>query len=345
MKVRRSQQLSARSSVSVIIPCYRYGRFLPDAVSAACDQDGVDVEVIIVDDASPDDSGDVADDLAMADPRVRVLRHRHNKGHIATYNDGLRAATGDFVTLVSADDLLAPGALQRAVSLMIANPSVGFVYGRPIEFTGEPPDDQRRSSAHYWTIWEGHSWVRLSCRRGRNFILSPEVVMRTEALRDVGDYRTDLPHSGDLELWLRTATKWDVGRINGPVQAYYRVHDANMHLTTFAGLANDIRHRHEAFKSLQAGSFPESARYVALADTALATQALDGARRLLDQKAERHIVQPLIDVVGEICPAMSDGRLAAKVNGRAARHRPTALARDRLVESIRWRTWSLAGIS
>jgi glycosyltransferase involved in cell wall biosynthesis len=345
MKVRRSQPLSSRPSVSVVIPCYRYGHYLPDAINAAFDQDGVDVEVVIVDDASPDDSGDVAEQLAAADSRIRVVRHRRNMGHIATYNDGLKTATADFVTLVSADDLLAPGALARAVSLMIANPDVGFVYGRPIEFTGQPPGDLGRASAHFWTIWDGHSWIRLSCRRGRNFILSPEVVMRTSAVRDVGDYRPDLPHSGDLELWLRTASRWNVGRINGPVQAYYRVHDANMHLTTFAGLVNDIRHRHNAFKSLQAGLIPDPDRHIALAGAALATQALVGALHLLDQGTERHIVQPLIDVAGAICPAMSDGQLATKVRHRSARRRPAALARYRLVDSIRWRTWRLIGIS
>lgn len=344
MKIVRPRSLSSRPTVSVVIPCYRYGRYLPAAVSAALNQDGVDVEVVIVDDASPDDSGDVAERLSQSDSRVTVFRHSENRGHIATYNDGLDLATGTFVTLVSADDLLAPGALRRAAALMTTYPSVGFVYGRPVEFSGTPPTDHTRSP-HTWSVWRGHRWLQLSCRRGRNFILSPEVVMRTEALRAVGNYRADLPHSGDLELWLRTADRWDVGRVNGPAQAYYRIHQSNMHLTTFAGLPTDIRHRHIAFRTLQTSSLPERARFAAIADSALAAQALTAARHLLDQGKGRNLAQPLIDVAAEIHPPIVQTRLAAKVDGHRAHRRTTALARARVVESARWRVWRQAGVS
>ena len=62
--------------------------------------------------------------------------------------------------------------------------------------------------------------------------------MRREALAQTDLYDPRLPHSGDFDMWLRTAARWDVGRVNGPVQAHYRVHDANMHLTTYAGLGH-----------------------------------------------------------------------------------------------------------
>ena len=58
--------------------------------------------------------------------RVRVIRHEQNKGHIATDNDGLEAATGEFVLLLSADDLVTPGALTRAAELLAAEPPVGL---------------------------------------------------------------------------------------------------------------------------------------------------------------------------------------------------------------------------
>lgn len=344
MRIAYPRPLSSRPKVSVVIPCYRYGHYLPAAVASALDQEGVDVEVIIVDDASPDDSADIAEHLSRTDNRVSVIRHHENRGHIATYNDGLACATGEFVTLVSADDFLTPGALARAVALMTANPRVGFVYGRPIEFSGAPPIDQNRSP-YTWSIWPGHRWLRLSCRRGRNFILSPEVVMRTEALRAVGDYRADLPHSGDLELWLRTAGHWDVGRINGPAQAYYRVHDSNMHLTTFAGLSFDLLQRHRAFQTVQASPLANRARFTTTADAALATQALTAACHLLDQGERRDVVQPLIDVAAEIYPPIMQTRLHTKVDQHQAQRRITALFCSRVVESIRWRIWRQVGVS
>ena len=124
------------TSVSVVIPCYKYGHFLEDAVTSVLDdQEGVDVRVLIIDDASPDDSADVARKIAARDPRVEVTVHTANKGNIATFNEGLLEwADGDYCVLMSADDRLTPGALRRARDLLDAHPSVGFVYGHSLWF-------------------------------------------------------------------------------------------------------------------------------------------------------------------------------------------------------------------
>ena len=94
--------------VSVIIPCYNYGRFLPEAVKSALSQERVETEVIIVDDASTDDSGAVAERFARSDPRVTVIRHERNAGHIVAFNDGYAMATGELLARLDADDLLTP---------------------------------------------------------------------------------------------------------------------------------------------------------------------------------------------------------------------------------------------
>ena len=70
-----------RPTVSVVIPCYRYGRFLPGCVRSVLGQEHVDVRVLIIDDASPDDSAQVAARLAAEDERVEFRRHRVNAGH------------------------------------------------------------------------------------------------------------------------------------------------------------------------------------------------------------------------------------------------------------------------
>src|ERR671937_1179159 len=101
------------SRVDVIIPCYNYGRYLPGCVRSVLGQEGVDVRVLIIDDASPDGSGAAAEELARQDARVQARRHAVNRRHIATYNEGLDWAAGDYLLLLSADDLLAPGALRR----------------------------------------------------------------------------------------------------------------------------------------------------------------------------------------------------------------------------------------
>ncbi len=115
------------SSVSVVIPCYMYGHFLEEcAASVLDDQEGVDVRVLIIDDASPDDSAEVAHKIAARDPRVEVIVHEANQGNIATINEGLLDwADGDYWTVLSADDRLTPGALRRARDLLDAHPDAG----------------------------------------------------------------------------------------------------------------------------------------------------------------------------------------------------------------------------
>jgi glycosyltransferase involved in cell wall biosynthesis len=231
----------------VVIPCYRYGHYLEGCVRTVLDQPGVDVDVLIVDDASPDDTSEVAGAIAASEPRVQVLRHPVNLGHIATYNDGLGAVDGTYVVLLSADDLLTPGALARATALLEAHPSVGFVYGNTLRFS-EVPSEPSRTEPSGWQVWSGHDWLEHSVRLAKDFVLTPSVVMRTDVLRSVGGYRPELPHAGDYEMWLRAAAVSDVGYVLGADQAWYRVHSSSMHSTVFRrddgdGLVIDLEQR------------------------------------------------------------------------------------------------------
>src|SRR5689334_14323167 len=169
------------SSVSVLIPCYKYGHFLEDAVSSVLDdQQGVDVRVLIIDDASPDDSADVARKIAARDPRVEVIVHAANKGNIATFNEGLLEwADGDYCTLVSADDRLTPGALRRARDLLDAHPGVGFVYGHALWFTHGTTPPPARTTVRGWSVWPGRWWLERRFQQAENPITSPEIIVRT----------------------------------------------------------------------------------------------------------------------------------------------------------------------
>ena len=218
------------STVSVVIPCYNYGHYLDDAIKGALDdQEGVDVRVLIIDDASPDGSADVARQIAARDPRVEVAVHATNKGHIATYNEGLLDwADGDYTVLISADDRLTPGALRRAADLLDAHPEVGFVYGHPLHFQHGQPLPAARTKVTGWSVWPGHWWLKRRFRDAHSCVTSPEVVVRTALQKQVGGYDPLLPHSGDMEMWMRLAAHADVGYIRGVDQAFYRVHSRNM---------------------------------------------------------------------------------------------------------------------
>jgi glycosyltransferase involved in cell wall biosynthesis len=236
------------TSVSVVIPCYRYGHFLEEAVTSVLDdQAGVDVRVLIIDDASPDDSADTAKKIAARDSRVEVVVHETNKGHIATYNEGLLEwADGDYSVMMSADDKLTPGALRRARDLLDAHPEVGFVYGPPLWFWQDEPVRTPRTRLRGWSVWPGQWWLERRLRQGENCITAPEVVVRTSLQKRVGGYDPRLPHSGDLEMWLRLAAHGDVGFLRGVDQAFYRVHGQNMR-TSFDALM-DLRQKQLAFE-------------------------------------------------------------------------------------------------
>ena len=340
MRRHRPRPLDGRPTVSVVIPCYNYGRFLPDAVAAALDQEQVHVEVIVVDDASTDDSAEVAARLA-EHPQVQLLRHERNRGHIATYNDGLDLATGDYVTLVSADDLVARNALTRAVALMESHPDVGLVYGYARSFVGAPEPDERPLRS--WSVYGGREWLGISARRGRCFLVSPEAVLRREAWEAAGAYDPRLPHSADFALWLDTAAGFDVGRVNGPVQAHYRVHDLNMHLTEYAGWLTDLEQRRRTFDLFFAergASLGDAAALHASARRALAVEALrrgSAAAREHDPQAARYL--ELAESIDPALAAGPRGRVARRVVARGV-HEPTASTWrfvERVDHHLQWR--------
>ncbi|MDQ3405875.1 MAG: glycosyltransferase [Actinomycetota bacterium] len=238
-------------SVDVVIPCYRYGSVLPTAVRSVLDQPGVEVRVLVIDDASGDGSVDVARSLSDEDSRVEVVEHKVNKGHIATYNEGLLDwAKADYSVLLSADDALTPGALGRAVRLLDAHPEVGFAYGKPVHWNGSTPLPSARTEDRGWSVYTGHSWLRRRFSLGEGCITSPEVVVRTGLQQELGGYDPNLPHAGDIEMWMRFALHADVGYLRGVDQAYYRQHGSNMSSAYYASIVPDLRQRLAAFQSI-----------------------------------------------------------------------------------------------
>jgi glycosyltransferase involved in cell wall biosynthesis len=238
------------SSVSVVIPCYNYGHFLHDAVdSVLTGQDGVEVRVLIIDDASTDNSVEVAKAISDQDSRVEVTAHSVNRRNIATYNEGLLEwADGDYTVLLSADDRLTAGSLPRAVQLLDTNPQVGFAYGHPLHFREGQPLPTPRTEVRGWSIWPGQWWIKRRFLSAVNCITSPEVVVRTSLQKQVGGYDPRLPHTADLEIWMRLAAYADVGYVQGVDQAFYRLHGQNMSVDR--NKVVDLRQRRLAFDAL-----------------------------------------------------------------------------------------------
>lgn len=273
------------SRVDVVVPCYKYGHFLSECVQSVLTQP-VDVRVLIIDDASPDNTADVALALQKRDSRVSFIRHPVNRGHIATYNEGLLSwASGEYLLLLSADDLVTPGALSRAASFMDANPQVGFIYGKAITAEVPEPSDCVVPDEFESRVLTGVKFVELTCKEAANLVITPTAVVRTSLQQKVGGYREDLPHTGDLEMWNRLAVHASVGVLNCD-QAIYRVHGNNMHRKTYTGASTVIRQHEKAFEILfeEFGDrIPDRERLRRLAMRGVALGALGRATRILEQ--------------------------------------------------------------
>jgi glycosyltransferase involved in cell wall biosynthesis len=294
------------SSVSVVVPCYNYGHFLPDCIrSVLDDQPGVDVRVLIIDDASPDGSGEVARRIAADDHRVECVVHQANRGHVATYNEGLLEwADGDYCVLLSADDELAPGALSRASDLLDANPAVGFAYGHPVHFTHGMPRPAARTTSRGWSVWPGHWWLRRRFREGTGCITCPEVVVRTSLQKRIGGYDSRLPVTCDTEMWMRLACHADVGYLRGVDQAFYRVHAHNMSKSRTRLL--DLSGRRLAYDAVLercADILPDSGQLAQTVHRKLAWEALWAAARAYDRGTTGQIpVDNLIEFAFDCWP-------------------------------------------
>jgi len=97
--------------VSVVIPCYKYGKYLNQCIDSVLGQTYLNVEVIVVNDKSPDDTSAIVRNYS----GVNLIEHEVNKGLAASRNTGVRAARGEYVLCLDADDYLAPECIEKCV--------------------------------------------------------------------------------------------------------------------------------------------------------------------------------------------------------------------------------------
>lgn len=306
-------------NVDVVIPCYNYGHFLMQCIESVLNQDGVDVRVLVIDDASNDKTPEIAQSISRIDSRIEYRRHKENKGHIATYNEGLlQWASADYSMLLSADDMLAPGALRRATDLMEAHPEVGMTYGMALVMINhEVPDIHANTLSSEYRILSGSQFLQQCFENTYCLVAAPSVVVRTEVQQRIGGYRTELPHSGDAEMWMRFGFQGAIGVLRA-VQAWYRWHDMNMSTQYYAQRIGDQREFWHACKHVldQWGQEnPESSKWMNSISTRLGEEAFWAASKAFDS-GEVLQYKAWLDFAEEVFPdirfSMSWWRLRAK---------------------------------
>ena len=206
---------TTRTVISVVIPCYNQGHYLPEALKSAGSATHR-VETIVVDDGSTDDTPRVAARY----PEVRYVR-QDNRGLAAARNRGLAESTGDLIVFLDADDRLLPGGIDIGVRAITSTPGCAMAYGRCVmigpDGTEWPTPQQRR-------VLAGHHAVLLRT----NPVWTPAMaIFRRAVLLELGGFATGFDASADYDLYLRIARAHPV-HDHGTVVAAYRRHDASM---------------------------------------------------------------------------------------------------------------------
>jgi glycosyltransferase involved in cell wall biosynthesis len=217
--------------VSFVVPCYKLAHYLPECVGTIVAQTYPDLEIIVLDDQSPDDAEAVSQRLVAAHPqrRIRYVRNPVNLGNIRTYNTGIRLAAGRYVWILSPDDRLrSPDLVQKYVALIESRPDVAYAF-----CPGHRIEQDADLGVHHASVYGGPDRV-LDGRQvakeivdSRFELLAPAVMMRKSCYEEITFFPEDMPHRGDSYVWALIAMRHNVAYFAEPM-VDYRIHPQSM---------------------------------------------------------------------------------------------------------------------
>lgn len=198
--------------VSVILPVRDGAATIAEALDSLLAQTLRDIEIIVVDDGSTDDTSATVAVYTARDSRVRVLRESVGHGIVYALNKGVEWASASFLARMDADDRCAPERLARQLAMLEADPTLAVV-SCLVRLFGEVPDNAGMRRYVEWLNSVVTPEEIAAARFIESPVAHPSVMMRREALRDLGGYR-DMPWAEDHDLWLRVlAGGWRIGKV------------------------------------------------------------------------------------------------------------------------------------
>lgn len=209
--------------VSVVIPAYKARNYLAECLASVAAQTLPPLEILLIDDKSPEPIDDIVDDYRKraGAPPVRVIRHRENAGLGAARNTGIQEATGEWIALLDHDDLWAPEHLELLASVGEERQvDVAFC---PVKQFKEDPGD----SLGIWGPVEDEDFKDLAVKLYfRCFITPSATLIRRSMLMELGGFNDDprVHMCEDLDLWLRLIENGGTFACSRPVTVYYRKH-------------------------------------------------------------------------------------------------------------------------
>jgi glycosyltransferase involved in cell wall biosynthesis len=205
-------------AVSIVLATYNYGRYLAGALDSALGQSLKDLEIIVVDDGSTDETKEVMVPY-LGNPRVRYFGIEH-AGQPAAKNFGIRLARAPFIAFLDADDLWLPSKLEKQLALFAADPAVGVVYSRRWLM------DEQGRPLHFNQPRLPRGQVLAEMFR-QNFICFSSAVVRRSVLDQVGLFDDNLALAIDYDLWLRIGQRFLFDYVDESL-VMYRTGHANL---------------------------------------------------------------------------------------------------------------------
>jgi glycosyltransferase involved in cell wall biosynthesis len=214
--------------VSAIIPTYNRADLLPRAIESVLGQTLRDLELIVVDDGSTDNTREIVERFAQRDNRIIYLWRQNSGGPAAPRNSGIERATGKYVAFLDHDDEWMPSKLEEQVRLFEASPpEIGFVACDYLIIIGTGGNS---ISKYRLPAPEGGSLFRTLLEN--DFIRTATVVMvRKDVFENVGGFDVSLPCGEDTEMWLRIAERYQFASVTNFLAKHYH-HRMNTTLRT-----------------------------------------------------------------------------------------------------------------
>jgi glycosyltransferase involved in cell wall biosynthesis len=274
--------MTENPAVTVCIPTYNRRELLATSLQSVRDQSLENVEIIVSDNASTDDTGDYV--RSLNDPRVRYDRLPENIGLFGNLSRCLQLGSGRYRVVLPDDDLMLPGNLEAKVRFLDENPSAGMVHSafryldenaRPVG----PAQDWSRLTED--TLEPGESFIRRSLALG-GIVCVPSVMLRSELVAHEKFDADDGPYA-DIALWLRVAAHSDVGFLTSALSGYL-VHAASA--SSGYALVEVTNGRHTMTESHADAVLQAHGRFVQRGDfdvdlrTELASVVTDSDRRM-----------------------------------------------------------------
>ncbi|HXI23992.1 MAG TPA: glycosyltransferase [Pyrinomonadaceae bacterium] len=212
-----------RPLVSVLVACYNQARYVEECLDSVLNQTYENIELIIIDDCSQDDSASVIQRwLVTNNFTATFFRHQQNQGICKTFNAALQRATGEYVCVLAADDVYLPEKIECQVRIMEnLPPKVGVVYSDSwqMDVDGNPLAEKFIEAHRQFQVMpEGNLFSVLL--RG-NFIPAMATMIRRECFATVGPYDEELVYE-DFDMWLRIARHYDFA-FSATISAKYRI--------------------------------------------------------------------------------------------------------------------------